>query len=930
MRDAVDGSDSSHPSDHDRVLAFLTFREDAESDDRSVPRSGDRVAGYTLGAEIGRGGVGVVFRARDEALGRDVALKLIPAALSDVGRQRAESEGRLLAAVRHDSIVPVYATGFVRGFYWVAMELVDGESLMRCLAGEPARGLRPGEPDWLGWLLPYLRQIAAALGSCHARGILHRDIKPSNVLIGSNGQAYLVDFGLARVLDVNATATVGFVGTPCYASPEQVRGEPLTAASDVFSFGAMMFEAITGVLAFSQHDRGALDDSIRFDDPVWPRRVRASAELRAIVERCLEKDPGDRYPSGSELAADLARFLHFEPVRAIKRGRLSRFWQRVRRRPGPFAVRAGGVLLGSAVVALWFHNATQASSLQRVGAEAQFARAVEAYEIGDLDAAGRMFANLAGSDYRAAEAIDYRGELALRRGELGEARRMYRASTVDDRQLTTRVGRLLSAVVPTDSALQGGATTPREHAMLGRYRFERRDFAAAKVHLDLALAKRNVWPWLVDRARCHLALYELRAGGRDALAACSLWPDSLRDATLLETLCFCLRNTGKAAEAVRVIREGRVRGIDSDVHRAHLALCLLAVDRRSVEAREEIAKACSASSLSECADLVAFAVAMCYGAEPGAPQLAFIDRVLAERPESPGAWAAKTLAASRRSDWSAAVDAAQKGLGHAMVGSWALSLRRHLAIAWFEQQRFAEAAVELEAIEELVPGDAAISSLLGRALLQLGRLEAAFAASERAMNADQTSYEALVLRGQLHAHRGEFESSIPYFMRACGVRPDRADAWYKLANAQVDLGQNGAAWLSAREATRLSPVWGWAWVTRALVESRLGKSSDSVDSYRRAVAIVKEPRVRLDLAEELRKLGRMTEALIEVENALRLAPESPYVLASLGELLSTADDSSGRDLERAERVLRHACRLADVEFRPTCERLLRAAITARR
>ncbi len=260
---------------------------------------GTRLGPYEIVAPIGAGGMGEVYRARDTRLGRDVALKILPEELAGVASRRArfEQEARAVAALNHPNIVAVYDVG--NGY--MVTELVDGKTL---------RGAKFG----LRKTLDIAGQIASGLAAAHAAGIVHRDLKPDNVLVTRDGRAKILDFGLARI-EPTATSdeTVSIrtepgvvMGTVGYMSPEQVRGVEADHRSDIFSFGVMLYELLSGKRPF-QGDL-AVDTMaaiLKHDAPELPETVPAS--LRTIVAHCLEKEPENRFQSTKDLGFALAQ-----------------------------------------------------------------------------------------------------------------------------------------------------------------------------------------------------------------------------------------------------------------------------------------------------------------------------------------------------------------------------------------------------------------------------------------------------------------------------------------------------------------------------------------------------------------------------------------------------------------------------------------------
>jgi len=278
------------------------------------------ISHYRLEAELGRGGMGVVYRAVDTRLGRAVAIKMLPAgATADPDRNRRfVQEARAASALNHPHIVTIYDIDEEQGETFIAMELVEGMPLDRLLAQGPLPVVRA---------LEYGAQIAGALGAAHAGGIIHRDIKPANIIITSDGRAKVLDFGLAKLIELApaaatktalATRAGVVLGTASYMSPEQAEGRPVDARSDVFSCGAVIYEMLAGCRPFAGNSDLAVIAAILRDPPPPLRGVRPDvpAAVESIVDRALAKAREDRYSSGTELknALDSAHATLVRPM----------------------------------------------------------------------------------------------------------------------------------------------------------------------------------------------------------------------------------------------------------------------------------------------------------------------------------------------------------------------------------------------------------------------------------------------------------------------------------------------------------------------------------------------------------------------------------------------------------------------------------------
>ncbi len=274
--------------------------------------AGTRLGPYEILAPLGAGGMGEVYRARDGRLGREVAIKVLPAAVSsDPERlKRFEKEARSASALNHPNIVTIHDIGESSGTSYIAMEMVDGQTLRELLA----EGAIPAKR-----LLAIAAQVADGLAKAHGAGIVHRDLKPENVMVTRDGFVKILDFGLAKLTQpddpsgatqsptVSGGTEPGLVmGTIGYMSPEQALGKALDFRSDQFSFGSIVYEMATGKRAFSRGSAPETLTAIIRDEPESGLAPMTPTPLRWIVERCLAKNPDDRYASTRDLARDLS------------------------------------------------------------------------------------------------------------------------------------------------------------------------------------------------------------------------------------------------------------------------------------------------------------------------------------------------------------------------------------------------------------------------------------------------------------------------------------------------------------------------------------------------------------------------------------------------------------------------------------------------
>jgi len=335
VRRKLQGEDSDEASDILSRLNALDFVQQVVGGEIDLP---DRIGGYEIKGLLGRGGMGTVYLGWQEELEREVALKVLSRdyTADPTMRKRFRAEARATAALHHRHIVPIYDYGESHGMLFFAMERVDGMSLDKHITS--ARRVDKPPMDALEAARRFAG-VADALGLAHRRRLLHRDVKPGNILVASDGTMALTDFGLAKALDHASMQLTskdgGFLGTLHYASPEQALGAELTPASDLYSLGVTIFEAVSGQLPLHGKTTEALLQSILHGTP---RRLRECVnkpprDLEAVLDKLLARDVEDRYQDGEALSRDLLRIADGDPVHIRRIPLHVRIWRRVRKNP---------------------------------------------------------------------------------------------------------------------------------------------------------------------------------------------------------------------------------------------------------------------------------------------------------------------------------------------------------------------------------------------------------------------------------------------------------------------------------------------------------------------------------------------------------------------------------------------------------------------
>lgn len=430
-------------SEFQEAIGFAQSGGETAAPKATPKRFGD----FELHREIGRGGMGVVYEAQQRSVNRRVALKILSPWISQdaAARTRLEREAQALAKLRHPHIVTLFSSGQEDGVHYFVMDFVPGKTLDAILEQARDAGKRVSIPQLLRWNA----QIARALEYAHGAGIVHRDIKPANIRITSDGNAMLLDFGLARDASAKTlTMTGSFQGSPFYASPEQIEAHRarIDARTDIYSLGVTLYECVTGRVPFQGETPEQIFHQILRNEPVPPRRWNRgiSKELEAVILRAIEKRQAHRYESAKTMAEDLEAILEFRPIQASPAGPLTRSWKWVRRnRKLAWASSLGLVfaLLGLGNWA-WTRHAERALRQDRVAALLEEARSLEVEIARDQEEWNRLNAEQAqaGSDPNRFIGFEEQDKLAE---QIDRAQQIERRLTASPFQILNRLHQAL-------------------------------------------------------------------------------------------------------------------------------------------------------------------------------------------------------------------------------------------------------------------------------------------------------------------------------------------------------------------------------------------------------------------------------------------------------------------------------------------------------
>jgi tetratricopeptide (TPR) repeat protein/predicted Ser/Thr protein kinase len=737
-----------HPDLAEVLQPMLDGAAGTEEDPASTRVLGD----FRLLRELGRGGMGVVYEAWQRSLDRRVAVKVLaPGLVSDPGavarfRREATSAGRL----RHPNLVEIHGFGSEDGEHFIAMQFVDGRPLHDAVE----RFRAPLAAVQLA------AQLADALAHVHAAGLVHRDVKPGNVLVRADGHALLTDFGVARDQSLpTLTREGGFLGTVHYAAPEQLRGEPVDARSDVWAVGVILHELLTGSHPFAAPTEAAVLQRILHSEPAGLRgRPGISDDLAAVVGHALAKDPRQRYPTAAALLHDLRALLAGEPVSARLPSRSERLRRWARREPWR-AVAAAVLVLGvptlAGTVGYLLANAPRIEAAL-AGERARHRESVLATAFAHLiegDPAPGLAA-LAPLDAAAdLEVAALRSQLLLRQGDAAAARKALHGHAGDFAELARAA---IDSVRPGSEMLRHEPTTEVEAFVHTLILYNAAIFRGARARplLRRAAEMGQRAALLAPQPRLH------------HFAVVLLIADGLEDeATLRETALVMARHFPNDVAALRV-----------------QAKCLARTEPvRALALLDQLAALPGGGSPDE---LSFRALALEHSGRLEEAER-WNRQVLRADPDRAGTLTnlAQVLRKQRRAD--EAVPLLRRALE---LRPQSVSVWNALGLALRDAGQPDEARQAFEQALALRPDHFPAALNLGNLLLRQGDHAGAIAAFEAAAAADPTNVRAAANLGDALARVGRIEEALQWSLRAVSLAPGDFIPHYNVASLALDLG----------------------------------------------------------------------------------------------------------------------------------------------
>ena len=828
---------------------------------------GSRLGEFDVLGLLGAGGMGEVYRARDTRLDRDVAVKVLPAAIADDAdrRTRFMREARAVAALNHPNIVTVHEVGEAAGHPFIAFELVDGETLKARLARSR---VAPEEA------LAIASQIAEGLAHAHEAGVVHRDLKPANVMIRRDGTVKILDFGLGKFLDAaatpdstttlgDATRPGGLLGTPGYMAPEQVTGGVIDARADQFAFGVVLYEMLAGAPPFLRETTIQTLNAVLVDSPASLSTIAPNVppSLAAVVERCLAKRPLDRYGSMRDVLADLRAFAAGTVTRPPMRSLAVRHW--------PLALGSAVVALAGISVVAW-HPWTRPTPVHVTAAPAAAERRVVVLPLTNVGGAanGQAFAD---------------GLLEI---------------------LTTKLTQLEPIhpsllVVPATEVRRDGVSSARD---------ARRSYGATlvvtgsvqrtnnRVRLTLNVVDpatlRQVSARVIDgRAGDVLALQDSATDALASMLSLPIAPDTRAalvagGTRMPDAYDYYVQGRGYLQRFERIenvdsamLLFERALQQDPNFALAHAALGeaswrkyeLIKSGELVARARDEVRRAAALDDTSSLIHITAGIVAD----GTGDPDRAIAELTRAIALDSTNADAYRELGRAYESaERFDAAEATYKKAIDERPADW--SVYNALGTFYFTRHRYEEALTAYRRVVELTPDNTRGYNNVGAAQLALGRYEDAASAFERSVAISPT-FPALTNLGSVYFALGKYSEAAQAHKRAADLNPLNHLAWGNLGASYDQIPGDGAQARAAYEKAaaladaelRVNPRRATVLAKAAQYAAALGRGDDARAFARRAIVLdPKNPNMLANVASAYETLGDRTSALHVLQQAI--------------------------------------------------------------
>jgi serine/threonine-protein kinase len=855
---------------------------------------GTRLGSFEILDPLGKGGMGEVYRARDTRLGRDVAIKVLPETFAkDPARlARFEREARLLASVNHPGIAAIYGVEDLEGVPCIVMELVPGETLAEKLA-EGALSLEES--------LAIGRQIAEALEAAHEGGLVHRDLKPANIKVTPNGKVKVLDLGLAKVMDAPSSGELSsfptqvveetrpgvILGTLEFMSPEQARGKPVDKRTDIWAFGCVLFEMLSGQRPFAGETASDVIAAVLSREPEWRTLPAATpSRIRELLTRCLQKDRSDRLRDIGDARIEIDRTLEEKKSGTFPAGPPSR---RGHRR---LAVSLAASALLVAMAAAWL--ALRPS--RGPGTSGAAARPISLAVLPFRDLSGQANGQILGDGL--AETV---GARLARSSRLQVATSSALMSAAEKQSDPYRLAASVGASIVVSGSFQRADDRIRiTFAILNAG--EKRQIAVDQVTgpaSDLFALQDEV----ADRVASKLKL-PARPGGETASAS------GLKTASQQERYMQALGSLQRydknatVDEAIRLLRplaaeEPGSALVAAALGRAYLFKFNLTREKSwAEEARSASARAQQLDATLPEVDVTLGELRLRTG--QAAEAVSAFQRALSLRPNDYEA----ILGLARAHDASGDVANAERMYRRAiqLQPSYWFGYSKFAGF-YFNRGQYAQAAEMFRRVTELAPDSARAFSNLGATYHQMDRLEDALTAYRKSLGIEHTSMAYSNL-GTTEFFLGQYAEASRDFEKAVALTPERYDGWADLADACYWSGQRGRARVAYERAIRLA------------------RSDLEINA--------RNPSARARLAVCLARIEDLAGAREQIGQALALSQQDPRVFYDAAIVASMAGDAeqTWKWIERAVDAggpivqIRHEPQFASLRKDPKFEQTL--------